>query len=543
MRADNVNQLNQVNQQNVDQSSTHLAYSDALKKIEDQNQKIEKDFNLVKRSVESAHNVGKDILASAASGMAKTTAFRKVTPEDIEEYRRLSNSGVVDEDDSPLSLMAKKIKVDTRVQSEMTQINVKGDAQTKAQIDQYIALYGQYLQGQSPLVKKELEKLEQQLKSRGVTEQQLIGLRQSLSGSVRSEVVSQIRDAFKKFIMSSENVVELAVNTRGMNDVLDSIWGNAKLGGEDFGGYNTNLQGTVDRVAEETKNELKTFLMEALKEKMTRKLVANDAQNPNEQKYIREELKDLLALAKKIGFDVSEYAKQWQKDKFQEGLFLFYPPKAESLLSAETNMGQGKQKDSDEVAAVSGTEENEELLMNRLRALYMRNALKGDVRTSLNTMFKIRKTKNGLIRLGIFSNDLNDQVKKEAENIARIKMIEMLKEGLQERATLFKLSGPAYELVESKIMGVMKNTKRLGVELSEAEFNMLKDKANYEVFEVAKRELRLTDLALKVTGDARLSQKRDHLVMLLTRLKEESHLDIDLESVIPELESSTKTKA
>jgi hypothetical protein len=297
MRAENLNSLNQNKPQTVDQTSG-LAYTDALKKIEDQNQKIEKDFNLVKKSLESGHQVGKDILASAASGMAKTTAFRKVTPEDIEEYRRLSNSGVVDEDDSPLSMLAQKIKVDTRVQAEMTQINVKGDAQTKALVDQYIALYGQYLQGQSPLVKKELEKLEQQLKGRGVSDSQLMGLRQSLSASVRSEVVGQIRDAFKKYIMSSDRVVELAVNTRGMNDILDSIWGNAKLGGEDFGGYNTNLQGTVDRVADETKNELKTFLMEALKEKMTRKLIANDPQNINEQKYIREELKDLLKNSK-----------------------------------------------------------------------------------------------------------------------------------------------------------------------------------------------------------------------------------------------------
>jgi hypothetical protein len=46
-----------------------------------------------------------------------------------------------------------------------------------------------------------------------------------------------------------------------------------------------------------------------------------------------------------------------------------------------------------------------------------------------------------------------------------------------------------------------------------------------------------------MTGDPRLSQKRDHLVILLTRLKEESHLDVDLESAIPELESSTKTNA
>jgi hypothetical protein len=396
---------------------------------------------------------------------------------------------VVDEDDNPLSLISQKIKVDARVQSEMTQINVKGDAQTKALIDQYIALYGQYLQGQSPLVKKELEKLEQQLKSRGVSDNQLIGLRQSLSASVRSEVVGQIRETYKKFLMSTDRVVELAVNTRGMNDLLDSIWGNTKLGGEDFGGFNTNLQGSVDRVMDETKGELKTFLMEALKEKMTRKLLANDPQNVSEQKYIREELKDMLAMAKRIGFDVSEYTKQWQKDKFQEGLFLFYPPKTQSLLSAQTNLGQGSGKESDPVSEVSGKEENEELLMNRLRALYMRNALKGDIRTSLNTMFKIRKTKNGLIRLGIFSNDLNDQVKKEAENIARIKMMEMLKEGLQERATLFKMSGPAYQLVESKIMGVLKNTKKLGMDISEADFNLLRDKANYEVFGIAKREL------------------------------------------------------
>ena len=133
-----------------------------------------------------------------------------------------------------------------------------------------------------------------------------------------------------------------------------------------------------------------------------------------------------------------------------------------------------------------------------------------------------------MIKLGIFSNDINDKVRKESLLIAGMKIMEMLREAFMERGTLYRLSGPAYKLNEAKLTGLMRNAKKLGMDLTEYEYNLIRDRANEAVFEAAKRELKLTNVALAVKATPIMRDKKKKLIQLMERIKKESNIQDDL---------------
>ncbi|MBU0579878.1 MAG: hypothetical protein KKA19_01770 [Candidatus Margulisbacteria bacterium] len=478
---------------------------------------------------QDATSRGINLVADALSRAGQTVSFaksfdQKVKSELEKEFTELASSVQEDLDDKALlSRVAAALqrKQELKGQQEKAEIGTgKGllmDEETSNLLQLYLRAYGQLIATDSALIKKKVDEMEKSLLARGFSHSHLLSLRLSLKASLRGEIVEQIKEAFVKRALSTDMIVEWATNTRSLNDILDTVWTNEQLGGKEFGGYRTDLQGAMDHVVDESNKDLRVFLNEVLKAKMTEKLIGK-----NEQ--ITQELKNLLQIAGRIGFDLDEYIAQWQKDKINEGLFIFQPPPAD-LLKAQADAHQQQQQQQ------SQKETTEEFLVNRLRALYMRKALKNDWFTSIDTQFKIRRIKNGMRRLGIYSNDLNnidEQVKSEALTIARMKIMEMIKEALLERATLYRLEGPAFTLLNTKMVGLMRNAKRLGLSITQHDFELLRDKANYRVFEVSKRELRLTIIAAKATGAPYLNTKKQKLIKLLNRLKEESKIQEDL---------------
>ena len=133
-----------------------------------------------------------------------------------------------------------------------------------------------------------------------------------------------------------------------------------------------------------------------------------------------------------------------------------------------------------------------------------------------------------MIKLGIFSEDVNNKVKKQSELIAGSKIMQMLRETFMERATLYRLSGAAYKLVETKLTGLMKNAKKLNMEISEYEFNLIRDRANEIVFEASKRELKLTLISLSVKETMPMLDKKRKLIQLMKRIKEEANIQDSL---------------
>jgi len=161
-------------------------------------------------------------------------------------------------------------------------------------------------------------------------------------------------------------------------------------------------------------------------------------------------------------------------------------------------------------------------LTDKLRALYLRQAVYGDPRTILESQFKMVKFKNGLIKLGVTNFD---EVETEGRALAKVKLVEMLREAFEERATYAKLTGPAWQMTEKKIKIVLKNLAKLGIEVTTTQLDELRDQANTKMFSVAEHELNMINMAIDARGEiAFLTSKRKLAEEILVRLADETHL-------------------
>lgn len=397
------------------------------------------------------------------------------------------------------------------------------DGETKGMMREYATLYAQASVNGSPEIKKKLKLLEQKLLKKGLTNKDLLSLKMMVKNSMQKEIADQLRDAFLQKVLSKEKSIEMVMSEKGLNDVLDFA---LLKGGHD----NQSLQSTANDVSKQVAQELKDFTRSKLEQKLMQKLINTDK---NVDAKIKEEMKQLLKLSGKVGLDLEEFIKNWQVKKFDLGLFLTDIPTKQNGAGTDTG------SDNKDKTPYEYTKDDEkDLQMGRLRAIYMHRALAGDWKSMLETQFKMRKLKNGLIKLGVSSNELSN-VEKEGSAAARYKLLEMIKDALKERATLYELAGPAFNLIEKKIKGLISNLERLGWKLSAIEFNALRDRANIKVFDAAKNEfLSLRDMA-KGAKNSALEKRLKLVLKLMRRLKEESKLDVE----IPEEEWTVKEAA
>lgn len=388
---------------------------------------------------------------------------------------------------------------------------------TGAVLKEYSTLYSQFLMNGGSELKKKIEELEVKLKESGVNPKDLLSIQNSIRKSIRSEIASQVKDLYLKRIMSNDKSVESVINNKALNDLLDTTYENKKLGGGDFGGYLDDLQGTLNEKAREVGDEMRTFLKEELESKFTKKTIFNDVPD--------EEIFGLLKLGAKVGFRAGEFFMGWQKTMNDIGL-IPVPQSVAAQSAGGASSGFNNKKENQNTGYEFDTDDQKDLMINQLRALYMLRSVKGDLRTKIETSFKIRKLKNGLVRLGVNFIDM-EKIEKEGNAIARAKLLEMLKEAFYERATLYELSGPAFELIEKKIKGVLRNLENIGVKLEKIELDSIRDDANHKMYDVVKSEFEHDEALYKSMPTPGIEKKVKLLVKLLKRLQEESKIDLE----------------
>ena len=398
------------------------------------------------------------------------------------------------------------------------------DAETVNDAKEYATMSMQYSMNGGQELKKQLERLEAKLREKGFTLKDLLSLRTSARNSIRNEIAQQIRKHLMRVLTSPQKSVELTLNNKSLHNVLDFAFLNHRLGGKDFGGHMGGLQATTDAMLEEARDELQGYLSEKIQEKMVARNLANDRTSESAH---RNELEQLLKMSGKVGLDLDEFVKNWQIKKLHLGLLALSP---DFLARAQSGgAGAGSQNQSQEKSPYEMTREDEkELLLSRMRALYMKRALLGDMRTFLETTFKMKRLKNGLLRLGIQSDGFK-QLEKEGNLLARTRLLSSLKKALEERATLYELKGPAFRLIERKLKGIMKNLERLGLKLNKLEFNSMRDAVNLRVYEAAKEELNSLDYIMEASKNPMVEKKRALVIKLIQRLREESGFNEDFD--------------
>ena len=258
---------------------------------------------------------------------------------------------------------------------------------------------------------------------------------------------------------------------------------------------------------------LREFVDEALTGEFVKKSMGKSKGGDSEKA-----IQELLELGSKIGYDPLSFVAKLSRLKEDQGLngiinFEY------AGAGASADNGNGQPRDQHQYQYTQADEKD--VLADKLRALYMRRAVYGDVRTVLTTQFKMIKTKNGLIKLGVKNFA---QVETEGRACAKIKLFEMMRESFEERATYAKLSGEAWKMTERKIKTVLKNLEKLGVVLTKTELDLVRDKANEKMYREAEHELILINTAIEARGEMKyLTSKRKTVAGMLVRVAEESN--------------------
>jgi hypothetical protein len=400
-------------------------------------------------------------------------------------------------------------------------------SELKLLVEEYTTVYTKYLVSDSPQLKEEVVKLEKQL-SDLMPHHQLLELQVRIKNNIRQMIAEAGKEKLLGRVMSKEKGIETFSNEAAAHRVFGFAANNPKLGGADFGNYHEGIQGTADTMAQEASREVKTFLSEELENAVVRRILTKD-------KTVEEYVDKLMKVASRAGFDTKEWALNVLPGRKRDlGLTLIEVPASGVGILVNTSTDNPNQNNNQAKHGYEFVSEDEkEIMVNRLRAAYMQQILKGDFRSQLSAAFKMRKLKNGLYRLGIYTEELDAKVKQEAEIVAKMKLLDMLKEALLERATLYDLAGPAHALIERKIKGVLKNAERIGLQIGTSEFDSLRDSMNQRVYAISKREVEIVRSAQQINKSPQLAKKEQLLLKVLARLKEESGIYDDQIAEIP----------
>ena len=122
------------------------------------------------------------------------------------------------------------------------------------------------------------------------------------------------------------------------------------------------------------------------------------------------------------------------------------------------------------------------ILLDRLRSVLMTAAMNGGIVQKVQTAFKLKKLKTGLVKLGIYNDDFMASLTKEAHDTAITTLQAMLAEAFKEKASFHQLRGLDYDRNQDKIKAIIKNLTRLGITLTDAAITQQQQAANQAMY-------------------------------------------------------------
>lgn len=407
----------------------------------------------------------------------------------------------------------------------------------RASKDDMVTKYTDHYKKYLMLPNKDLDGLikneEELLKEFGLTTRQIKDVQQAVKKTIKQEIRGKIEDAIIQKQLSIGNKLDSLITDTRLNKFTDYFVSNLLLGGQDFGGFDDNFQGLVNKAMYFASKHLANFSIEEMES-----FVSCESIGPPKTKV--EKIRDFEAKVNELNSITNnpKITEEWAQIAMEafmkdyglarEKLNIPIQPfgNGVNVMTGETGTGQSNQHHQKNGYEFDSKDEKD-VFLNRLRALYLQRALNPGISTSLKTEFKIRKLKNGLMRMGVFTEILNERVQKEAEEVAKDRTMDMLKEALEERASLFDLKGTTYDLLESKIKGIFKNAEKLGLEITTEQFNKMRDEINYRMFEITKKQMELLEVRISDADFPQLVVKYREMQKLIDRLKQESGIQDD----------------
>jgi hypothetical protein len=379
-------------------------------------------------------------------------------------------------------------------------------------IQDYSGAYAQNLLATSPEAHDKLEDVKGKLKKKGLAERDIISIERAVKRSFGKEFLTDIQDSFIDHMFSAKNTFDFVVSERKLNSSYQDAAAHEELSGisADKGAIKDNMS----RIRDTSVAEIKDYIRDAVESKLLERHLRGIDN--------RAEMNNLIALGKKVGFDFTSFLKNWDKKKIDLGLVVAEVNKGISAESKGISVGDVQSGGVGDKSGYDMTKDEEkELLINQLRGEFLKQALTGDPLSSFNFVPKIRKLKNGLIKLGLEMESFG-KIEQEARTLAKYRTLEMLKDAFMERSTYYDLSGPSFNLLHNKIKGLAFNMEKLGLKLDKDHMDMIRDTMNRQMYDHTIIELKSAMALLETQSNPAIEKNVPLMVKLIERLRTES---------------------
>ncbi len=404
-----------------------------------------------------------------------------------------------------------------------------GEENSRETLKKYASAFSENIVKKSPQKKAELEQLRQRLQREGMPSKKVAELEGRLRHVMGQDLKKQIKDGFLKYALTYSPGAPTSEYLHSA-DHVKSLLNMANVSNI----FAEDGEKVLEQSRIQVKSDMRSFMTEELELGISTRMTAGAS-----EEEIFGFFNKFNDLSKLCEFDSNQFMGDWMKKMDDVGLKYFMNPTSEGFVDSETE-GEGRPKHHSQEQA----DEDSDLLEDQLRLLFMQQTIKTDLRSMIDIGFKIRKLKNGMKRLGIYRENLVKKLEEEGKGLARLKFTEMLKEALEERATLSELKGPAFQLVDNKMKTALKGLAKMGTPMPKDELKSLRDQVNRALFSITKEEYIRLEIKIDMEPNNRsLVTKRKTYLAILERLKEESKIAEDIRpKLFQDMNFSSDTK-
>ena len=370
-------------------------------------------------------------------------------------------------------------------------------------IQKFVSAFSESLLTDKPQKKEEIKNMRAQLLQQGLSTKNIGMIEQNVKQFVVKDLKKEIKQRFLKLSMSYEGKKmdpDIMQNYKDYQAIMKM--------GESLGFYDTSQDFMTSSTKEEMRGELRAFVAG----EMDRNLVEKKLNHHDTQELINA-FNQLNHLAGIANFDPVEYMKNLRQKIDHMGLNPFIAPPS-GFLDTDANK-ERKRKPQEEIEAIQ-----EAGLEDQLLKTYIAKLLNPELIPFLKHSFKAYRLEKKLKQLG---QDSTNTLLKQAESIAKLRLMFLLRKAFEQRATLKELKGEEFSLVHHQIKKAVRGLKKMGIILSKQKMNAIRDEANKSMFpllreEYVKVEMRLSENSKHIG----LRRRAKELYGILNRLKSES---------------------
>lgn len=409
-------------------------------------------------------------------------------------------------------------------QNKITDPSVSKSPQEEAvkkAVKEYSSSLCDYLINKSPQQKQKMDEVKKQLQEHGFSTTSLVKMETSVNNMVRQHLVATMKDKMLKYLMSkSDSKASLQLAGEELLSFYNSeIEGNEALGGKNFGNFKGGAMSAFEETRATLQKDISGFILDEAEESFV-----NNTINQKSTKDFNAQMQKLQKFCVDADIQINNSAliQRIQKSIDHLGLACFFvPDNANHSFSFQEGDERGKKKDQEESMVYLTDEEQ---LIDKLRGLYFQKAMNPGLKTLFELTFKIRKTKNNLLKMGVLDKSSDSQLESEAHFLAKEKLLAELQKVFLEQATLHKLEGPSYDILRNRKAFILKSLHKIGYKIKDTEVNRIRDKANREMFPIIKEQLAKVEIMADIRETIQVVRQRKMLTETLQRIKDESNI-------------------